>query len=142
MIWIKRLLSTLRSSSSDKRLETEFAAHLEALEKEYRKRGMGAPEARLEATRAFGHVQQIKEEYRDRRDLMPLGQLGRDFRFGFRNLRRSPGFAWTALLSLTLGIGVNAAIFTLLDGLVLKTLPVPHPERLGSPGVQQAARRI
>jgi predicted permease len=61
---------------------------------------------------------------------MPFEYLARDLQFGLRNLRRSPGFALAAVLSLVLGIGVNAAIFTLLNGLVLKTLPVPHPERL------------
>jgi len=91
---------------------------------------MTVAEARLAAKRAFGPVQQIKEEYRERRGLMPLEQFGRDLHFGFRNLRRSPAFTLVALISLTLGIGVNAAIFTLLNGLVLKTLPVPHPERL------------
>ncbi len=59
-----------------------------------------------------------------------LEHLGRDLRFAFRNLRRNPGFTLVALLSLVLGVGVNAAIFTLLNGLVLKTLPVPHPESL------------
>ena len=130
MIWIKRLLSTLRSSSPDQRLEREFEAHLGALEEEYRKQGMGASDARLAAKRAFGPVQRINEEYRERRDFMPLEQLGRDLHFGFRNLRRSPEFALVALLSLALGIGVNAAIFTLLNGLVLETLPVSHPERV------------
>jgi putative ABC transport system permease protein len=62
--------------------------------------------------------------------LISLEQFGRDLYFGFRNLRRSPGFTLVALVSLALGIGVNAAIFTLLNGLVLKTLPVPHPERV------------
>ncbi len=61
---------------------------------------------------------------------MPLEQFVRDLRFGFRHLRGSPGFTLVALLSLALGIGVNAAIFTLLNGLVLETLPAPHPERL------------
>ncbi|HEY3454248.1 MAG TPA: ABC transporter permease [Bryobacteraceae bacterium] len=72
----------------------------------------------------------INKKYRERRDFMPLEQLGRDLYFGFRNLRRSPEFALVALLSLAFGIGVNAAIFTLLNGLVLETLPVSHPERV------------
>src|SRR5690348_18363766 len=75
-------------------------------------------------------IDRDQEKYRERRGLMPLGQLGRDLHFGFRNLRRSPEFALVALLSLALGIGVNAAIFTLLNGLVLETLPVSHPERV------------
>ncbi|HEY6987679.1 MAG TPA: ABC transporter permease [Bryobacteraceae bacterium] len=130
MIWIKRLLSTLRSSSPGQRLEREFEAHVGAREEEYRKQRVGASDAKLAAKRAFGPVQRINEEYRERRDFKPLAQLGRDLHFGFRNLRRSPEFALVALLSLALGIGVNSAIFTLLNGLVLDTLPVPHPERV------------
>ena len=130
MIWIKRLLSTFRSSSADKRLELEFAAHLTALEEEFRRQGLDASEARRAAQRVFGPTQQLKEQYRERRGLMPVEQFGHDLRYAFRNLRRSPGFALIALLSLALGIGVNSAIFTMLNGLVLKTLPVPHPERL------------
>jgi hypothetical protein len=75
-------------------------------------------------------MQQIKERYRERRGFGRLEQLGQDVSFGLRNLRRSPGFTAVALLSLALGIGVNVAIFTLLNALVLTTLPVPHPERV------------
>jgi predicted permease len=65
-----------------------------------------------------------------RRGFGGLEQLGRDVSFGLRNLRRTPGFTAVALLSLAFGIGANVAIFTLLNALMLTTLPVPHPERV------------
>lgn len=130
MIWLKRLFLTLHSSEADERLEREFTGHLNALEEDFRRQGMNAAEARLAAKRAFGPVQQRKEEYREQRGFTALEQLGRDFVFGLRNLRRSPGFTLVALFSLVFGIGVNAAIFTLLNGLVLETLRVRHPERV------------
>ncbi len=127
---MKRLLSMLRRAEADARLELELTGHLSALEEEFKREGMEPAEAKLAAKRAFGPVQQIKEEYRDRRGFTSIEQLGRDIVFGFRNLARSPGFTSAALLSLAFGIGVNAAIFTLLNALVLQTLPVSHPERV------------
>lgn len=129
-IWIKRLVATLCPVWADRRLEQEFSAHLSALEQEYCGQGMEPDEAKLAAKRAFGPMQQIKEQYRERRGFSGLEQFGRDVSFGLRNLRRSPAFTAVALLSLAFGIGVNVAIFTLLNALVLTTLPVPHPERI------------
>jgi len=100
------------------------------LEEKFKGQGMPDWEARLAARREFGGPEQIKEQYRERRGFHDLEQLLRDLYFAFRSLRRTPGFTLVALLSLALGIGVNAAIFTLLHALVLETLPVPHPERI------------
>ncbi len=133
-MWGQRILSkargTLRRRSADRQLDLEIASHLAMLEEEFKRQGLPAPEAKLAARREFGGTEQIKEQYRERRGFNYLEQLARDFYFGFRSLRRSPGFSLVALLSLALGIGMNAAIFTLLNAIVLQTLPVPHPERL------------
>jgi predicted permease len=133
-MWWQRIVSkasgTLHRRSADRQLDLEIASHLAMLEEKFKRQGLPEPEAKLAARREFGGAEQIKEEYRERRGFNHLEQLARDFYFGFRSLRRSPGFSLVALLSLALGIGMNAAIFTLLNAIVLQTLPVPHPERL------------
>jgi len=94
------------------------------------RRGMNEREARSQAMRSFGGVTQTRERYREQRGLPMLEEMKRDVRFGFRQLRRSPGFAITAILTLALGVGANTAIFTLIDSIILRPLPFPHQERL------------
>ncbi|HEY6271570.1 MAG TPA: ABC transporter permease, partial [Terriglobales bacterium] len=93
--------------------------------------GMTAEDARREAVRTFGGVEQIKETYRDRRGL-PMIETGlQDLRFGLRMLRRSPGFSSLAILCLTLGIGANAAVFSWIEGILFRPYPaVAHQEQL------------
>jgi predicted permease len=92
--------------------------------------GMPAEEARYAALREMGGVEQIKEECRDMHRLSNLENFLQDVHFGLRQLRRSPGFAAVALLSLALGIGANTAIFQLLDAVRLRLLPVESPQQL------------
>jgi predicted permease len=101
------------------------------------KRGITPNQAREAALRSFGGVAQVKERYRNQRGIPMLEQLNRDLRFGMRQLRRSPGFAITAILTLALGVGANTAIFTLIDSIVLRPLPYPHQDRLVSIGSDQ-----
>src|SRR6185437_15960984 len=82
------------------------------------------------ALRKFGGVEQVKETYRERRGLPWIETLLRDLKYGLRMLRRSPGVTAVAILSLALGIGANTALFSVVDAVLLKTLPVADPERL------------
>ena len=92
--------------------------------------GMSREEARYAALRRFGGVEQVKEECRDARGVAWLEGLLQDLRYGLRQLSHNPGFTAVAVLTLALGIGANTAIFSLLDAILLRTLPVSHPENL------------
>src|SRR5437764_14331001 len=88
-------------------------------------------EAALRRARlACGGVEQVKEASRDMRGIARLESIVRDLRYAIRSLRNRPAFTLTVIATLALGIGANTAIFTLVDALVLRPLPVPHPEQL------------
>jgi macrolide transport system ATP-binding/permease protein len=114
----------------DADLDEELRAHIDLAIEENLKRGMSPQEARTAALRDFGGVIQTKEAYRAQRGLPFLEVLAQDIRYAFRQLRNSPGFTLTAILTLTLGIGANTAIFTLIHGILLRSLPVTEPSRL------------
>ncbi len=134
MRWLHKLPLRLRSLLSRGRVEQELTDELRFhLEKQIEvkvARGMTAREARYAALRELGGVEQIKEECRDMRRVNYLENFLQDVHFGLRQLRRSPGFAIVALLSLALGIGANTAIFQLLDAVRLRMLPVENPQQL------------
>ena len=131
---LRRLFAKVRNFFGRRRAEDEMvreiAAHLALLEDEFLRQGMDLAEARLAARRAYGGVEQAKELHRDARSLFWLEQMLQDLRHAWRSLSKSPGFVAVALLSLAFGIGVNTAIFTLVNGILLKTLPVPDPHRI------------
>ncbi|MGH9875523.1 MAG: permease prefix domain 1-containing protein, partial [Pyrinomonadaceae bacterium] len=128
MISLRILFSRLRSlffkRNLEQELEEEIRSHLEMQIEANQRQGMGANEARYAALKKFGGVDQIKETYRDRRGVPWLETFFRDLRYGFRMLRRSPGTTAVAVLSLALGIGANTALFTAVDAILLRTLPV------------------
>jgi putative ABC transport system permease protein len=136
MEWLRILGSRLRGlfgkRRSERELDAELRAHVDALTEENMRRGMSAEDARYAAHREFGGVEQTKELYREQRSLPFLETLLRDARFGLRSLVRRPGFSILAILTLTLGIGVNTAIFSVVHGVLLSPLPFAHPERLVS----------
>jgi len=125
-----RLRSLFRRRDDDARLRAEIEAHLESLAAEHKRRGLPSAEARLAALREFGGVSQIREIHREQRGLPFLDALAQDLRYAFRQLRANPGFAAAAIFTLALGIGANTAIFRVLDAVVFRSLPVPHPEQL------------
>jgi macrolide transport system ATP-binding/permease protein len=134
MDWLRVLLSRcaafIHPQKLDADLDEELLAHIELATEENRKHGMPEEEARTAALRSFGGVTQTREHYRAQRGLSVLESLLGDLRYAARQLRKHPGFTVTALLTLGLGIGANAAIFTLIHATLLQNLPVPHPEQL------------
>jgi len=114
----------------DEELSEEIRAHLEMAAREREERGGSAGEARAAARREFGNVGLVKETTRDMWGWAWLERLWQDVRYGLRMMRRSPGFTAVAVLTLALGIGATTAIFSLLDTVILKTLPVANPEQL------------
>jgi len=124
------LLALMRQRRLDRELDNEVLAHLELAERDAMARGLSPEEARRAARRAFGGIEQIKEEHRDRRSVRWIETLLRDFRYGLSSLRRDPGFAVVAIGVLALGIGANTAMFSVVDAVLLKPLPFPEPERM------------
>jgi predicted permease len=129
--FIHRLTALFRRRRLDGELDAEMSSHLEMAVDQNMRRGMSAAEARWEALRRFGGVEQVKEIYRDQRGLPMLETTLQDLRFGFRMLRRSPGFSLLVILCLTLGIGANAAVFSWTEGILFRPYPaVTRQERL------------
>jgi predicted permease len=126
-----RLTATFLRRGLEDDLDEELHSHLEMATEINLSKGMSAEDARHEARRSFGGIEQTKELYRDRRGLPFLETAFQDLRFGLRMLRRDPGFSILAILCLTLGIGANAAVFSWIEGILFRPYPaVAHQERL------------
>jgi macrolide transport system ATP-binding/permease protein len=127
---ISRCAALFSRNKLDESLDEELRTHIDLAVDENLKRGMTAQQARTAALRGFGGVTQTKERYRTQRGLPFVETLTRDVRYALRQLRKSPGFALTAVITLALGIGANTAIFTLVHAILLRSLPVADPSRL------------
>ena len=128
--FLAKVSTLFRRGRAEDEIARDVDSQLGLLEDDLQRGGMPADEARLSARRAYGGLEQAKELARDELTFVWLEQLLQDARHAFRGLSRSPAFAAVALLWLALGIGANTAIFTLVNGILLKKLPVPDPERI------------
>src|SRR6202041_1585132 len=111
-------------------LDAELRAHLEMAANDARARGESPEAARLAALREFGNRDLVKETTRDIWGRNPFHGITDDLRAGLRTFRHNPAFAAIMILTLALGIGANTAIFSLIDAVMLRSLPVSHPEQL------------
>ena len=125
-----RLRSLFRRRAVEDELDRELSLHLEQLTREHLEAGVPEADARRAARREFGSPDLAKDQCRDARRVGLVEDLVRDTGYAARFLARSPGFTAAAALSLALGIGANTAIFSLLDAVLLRMLPVEHPQEL------------
>jgi len=127
---VNRLLALARWRRLDAELDDEIRAHIEMAERDAIRSGLSADEARREARKTFGGIEQIKEAHREARSARGLETFVGDIRHGCALLVRAPGFSLVAIGILAIGIGANAAMFSLVDGVLIKPMPFPQPERV------------
>jgi predicted permease len=129
-VLVSRLVAFVMRRRCDAELSEEIQTHLDSLTAHHLSRGMSLSEARAAARRDFGGIEQVKEIHREQRGLPFLDAIRQDVRYASRTLCKNPGFTCVAVMTLTLGIGTNTAIFSLLDAVLLKSLPLAQPDEL------------
>ena len=132
MTLLRRITNLFRRSRMEREIDAELRSHIEMRIEENLARGMSAEEARRDALVRFGNRVVMKERATAADAALTLESIGADIRFALRQLRKNPGFAFTAIVVLTLGIGSSVAIFAFVDAALIKPLPYKDPTRLVS----------
>jgi predicted permease len=126
------LRNLLHKEQAERQLDSELRAYVDMVTDEKIAEGVSASEARRSTLAEVGGVEQVKQAVRDRRAGTMLETMWGDVRYGWRQLLRNPGFTTAVLITLALSVGVNTAIFSIVNALMLKSLPYPDPGRLGT----------
>lgn len=114
----------------DRDMDDEMSIHIEQYREDLIRQGVPPAEAQWQARRAFGNRSRISEDGREAKGFLMVDELVRNLTYAWRQLRRSPGFAASVILTLALCIGVNTAVFSVIDAVLLRRLPYPEPDRL------------
>src|SRR3954454_4966889 len=129
-LFIRRVLALFRWHSRDRDMEREMAFHVDSLARDYAHNGLRDIDAQRAARRQFGNVTRLKERGHDERTMRLVEDVTRDVTHAARGLWRSPGFSLAVILTLALGIGLNTAVFSVVDQLLLRPLPYPNGDEL------------
>src|SRR5215831_6097468 len=130
MSLFRRFISVFYERKLEHDLDDELRSHLEMRIQDNIDEGMTEAEARLDALQRFGNATLIKERTRSARIMVPLETVLQDIRFGWRTLRRSPGFTIVALLTIAFSIAATTAVFTMVNAVLLRPLPYREPGKL------------